>query len=377
MAEKVWELYKLMTGEENPFFSPMSINMALLLAAIGARGNTRKEICDYLGVKASDETIAAEMTKLLQELQSDEITIEIGNRLFVQQNFPVNNRVGKIQVDVENADFQRDAEAVRQHINSWVEDKTHGKICDLLPRQSIGSATVLVLVNAIYMLARWRFEFDPEMTSPDTFHAADGDHEVEMMYMEGKRLPYFVMTSAVAVSLPYEDSNFQMVAILPKDKKSMADLEAEIEKQGGFQFILKGLNFGLPVNLWFPRHQIEAAYTLKDVLTQLDVVDLFGNSDLTGFNPILRAPIDELYHKAFLRIEECGTVAAAATGGGVSLCIGSTSEELNLKFDQPYMLLIKKGDLIIFLGRVDKPVAPTGKSPFADEEDEPDKGFWR
>ena len=60
------------------------------------------------------------------------------------------------QASLERLDFA-DGEAARQTINTWVADQTNQKIKDLIPPGILNSATVMVLVNAIYFKGRIEF----------------------------------------------------------------------------------------------------------------------------------------------------------------------------------------------------------------------------
>ncbi|NXA48179.1 SPB6 protein, partial [Nothocercus julius] len=60
---------------------------------------------------------------------------------------------------LEPTDFVHSSEDSRKQINRWVEDKTEGKIQNLLAKGMINSATRLVLVNAIYFKGNWESIF--------------------------------------------------------------------------------------------------------------------------------------------------------------------------------------------------------------------------
>jgi len=55
----------------------------------------------------------------------------------------------------------RAAERASHTINTWVEDQTQQKIEELLRRRDVGSATVLVLTNAIYFNGDWASRLRP------------------------------------------------------------------------------------------------------------------------------------------------------------------------------------------------------------------------
>ncbi|NXU43262.1 SPB8 protein, partial [Drymodes brunneopygia] len=56
---------------------------------------------------------------------------------------------------LEQLDFIHACEDARNQINGWVEERTEGKIQNLLAEGILNSLTRLVLVNAIYFKGNW------------------------------------------------------------------------------------------------------------------------------------------------------------------------------------------------------------------------------
>ncbi|NWS23370.1 ILEUA inhibitor, partial [Pachyramphus minor] len=70
---------------------------------------------------------------------------------------------------LEPTDFMHAWEDSRKQINGWVEEKTEGKIQNLLAEGILDSLTRLVLVNAIYFKGNWEKQFDKERTRERPF----------------------------------------------------------------------------------------------------------------------------------------------------------------------------------------------------------------
>ncbi|NXK52210.1 SPB6 protein, partial [Chauna torquata] len=70
---------------------------------------------------------------------------------------------------LEETDFVNAAENSRKQINGWVEERTEGKIQNLLAEGILDSMTRLVLVNAIYFKGNWEKKFDKERTKEMPF----------------------------------------------------------------------------------------------------------------------------------------------------------------------------------------------------------------
>ncbi|NXG00840.1 SPB6 protein, partial [Sakesphorus luctuosus] len=71
---------------------------------------------------------------------------------------------------LEATDFVNAWEDSRKQINGWVEERTEGKIPNLLAEGILNSLTRLVLVNAIYFKGNWEKQFDKEITTEKVFH---------------------------------------------------------------------------------------------------------------------------------------------------------------------------------------------------------------
>ncbi|KAK2113196.1 hypothetical protein P7K49_007462 [Saguinus oedipus] len=70
---------------------------------------------------------------------------------------------------MEELDFISAVEKSRKHINTWVAEKTEGKIAELLSPGTVDSLTKLVLVNAIYFKGNWDKQFRKENTKERPF----------------------------------------------------------------------------------------------------------------------------------------------------------------------------------------------------------------
>ncbi|MEA3461448.1 MAG: serpin family protein, partial [Bacteroidota bacterium] len=107
-------------------------------------------------------------------------------------------------------------------INQWIEDKTNDKIKDMLDQ--IPNDAVMYLINAIYFNATWKYEFEKGDTYQGDFNLVGGTkHQVDYMRVSGN-FQYTSNEDFTAVELPYGDSTFSMVVMLPTSEKEVSDL---------------------------------------------------------------------------------------------------------------------------------------------------------
>src|SRR5262249_35667038 len=107
----------------------------------------------------------------------DPIAWHAANQLFGQEGYAFRPEFLALMrhgyaAPLQPLDFRADVEGSRSTINSWVEDETHAKIRNLIPRGGIKHDTRLVLVNALYLKAPWAEPFKKEHTQPEPFHIA-------------------------------------------------------------------------------------------------------------------------------------------------------------------------------------------------------------
>lgn len=160
------KLYTKLAGgsQENAFFSPSSISIALAMIYAGAKGSTANEI-EQLMDWSKPNTVDDMMQKLQESiLSSSGVEVSLANGLWAQQGFAILNQYtdllkSRYQIEVGAGDFELEADCARKKINKWVEEKTNDKIKNILASGAVGPHTKLVLINAVYFKGSWEMEF--------------------------------------------------------------------------------------------------------------------------------------------------------------------------------------------------------------------------
>ncbi|NWI62325.1 SPB6 protein, partial [Todus mexicanus] len=117
-----------------------------------------------------------EYPSLLSEINdpSTKYILRTANRLYGEKTFEFLSSFIELSQKLyhsglERMDFKGAWEDSRKQINSWVEEKTEGKIQNLLAEGVLDSQTRLVLVNAIYFKGNWEKQFNKESTTEMPF----------------------------------------------------------------------------------------------------------------------------------------------------------------------------------------------------------------
>ncbi|KAL8168998.1 UNVERIFIED_CONTAM: hypothetical protein K2H54_031095 [Gekko kuhli] len=146
------------SGKKNLVFSPMCISSAFAMLALGARSETSDQILRGLNFQPAEITernIHEGFHDLIYLLNSGSsgLHMEMGCCLFVQNKLHPQpdflyglRNIYRGDIYMEN--FKNTAETI-QHINSYVERKTHGKISKLIDR--VDPITEILMVSFFYM----------------------------------------------------------------------------------------------------------------------------------------------------------------------------------------------------------------------------------
>ncbi|MEO0263005.1 MAG: serpin family protein [candidate division WOR-3 bacterium] len=358
-----FELYfKLKDKEENIFFSPFSINSAFLIVYEGSRGNTKKEIEDVFGFP-EEKIRRPNFARIFNEINREDkkYTLYTANALWVQKDFRILKEYKEIIKkyyisEIENLDFAGETEKSRQIINSWVSEKTRGKIKDLIPQGGLNALTRAVITNAIYFKGNWLKKFDEKNTKEEDFFVSEEKRiKVPMMKMEKEIFNYFEDDKLQVIEIPYDGEEVSMFIFLPKslDINSINEY-LNYEK---FKEIKENIRRE-EVDIYIPKFKMETKYLLNNVLYEMGIKDAFSeiDADFSGISGKKELFISNVYHKAYIEVNEEGTEAAAATG--IVVEITAVRFRKIFKADHPFVFLIydKKLENILFLGRIVNPL---------------------
>ena len=363
------DLHEILRNEgnfvnENLFYSPASLLIALAMTCFGARGKTAEELANVLHL-VPDSSSGPNMKKFLSSLNSssdNNTKLLTANKLFIEKSLEIlkSYRAGMqefYESEITSVNYKQRTEEVREEINNWVEQKTNDKIKGLIPLGMLSSDTRLVLVNAIYFKGLWLQPFLKEDTSPGTFFvAANQTIQVQMMrqeahfkFLESKGLGCQIL------ELPYIGSKMSMVIFLPVETDGLGSLEGKITYDN-FEKSLSTLDSSRPekMEVFLPKFKLTQQFSLNDVLSKMGVSEMFiaGKADFSGITAD-SLYVSQVVHKAFIEVNEEGTEAAAATGIGVNAL--SLTPMFNA--DHPFLFFIRHRDTgaILFMGRLLKP----------------------
>ena len=357
------------TGE-NIFFSPWSISSALAITYEGARGTTAEEIQSVFHFPADTATRRTGFSELAGGLNRGGAgyALHTANALWAEESYPllpsyITTARNSYSAYVTNLDFINNPEPSRQTINQWVADQTGDTIQDLLPEGSIHPLIRLVITNAIYFKGTWDKQFSEENTVEEDFRvSASQTVRVPMMRRTDANAKYwYTETDTLQVlGMPYahkDGKELSMLVILPRDDNLVA---AEQSLTAGQVSELQQALACRQVKVYFPKFRLETEYRLSDTLIQMGMPTAFGygETDFSGMDGTKALFIDNVFHKAYVDVNEEGTEAAAATAATMMMGMEISYEPVPVfRADHPFIFLIQDSDTgnILFMGRVVNP----------------------
>jgi serpin B len=369
-----FELHQALRGKEgNLFYSPYSISLALAMTYAGARGETAKQMSDTLQFLLEQAKLHPAFNWLSAELagrgqgaqgkDGEGFRLNIVNAIWGQKDYEFLSDFLDILAENYGAglrilDFMNEAEQSRLAINDWVSERTEGRIEDLIPPGAINELTRLVLTNAIYFNAAWKYPFDEGLTANGPFYLLDGRQVIVPMMREMESFGYGKGEGYQAVELPYDGGELSMVILLPASGNFEA-FEAGLQAQE-VSDIISGLR-PTQVALTMPKFEFDSEFGLKDTLADMGMPVAFSpdEADFSGMTGNSELFISDVIHKAFVAVDEAGTEAAAATAVIVGTTSMPTEPPVEVTVDRPFIFLIRDIETgsILFVGRVLNPGA--------------------
>jgi serpin B len=348
---------------KNVFFSPSSVSWCLSMLFNGAGGNTKQEMAQALQIG----------TLSLQELNSGygewrntwvkpdpKVQIDIANSIWSRRGLAfrpefLQTNKNFYAAEVSELDFN-DPRSLST-INSWVKNKTRGKIEKIIDQ--ISADSVLFLINAIYFKGKWAMEFDPAKTKEESFLTYQGKQEkVKMMRQRGD-YQYQEQAEFQSVSLPYGDGRLSMLVFLPSKDSDLKRFNQSLTDANWEKWMTQYEKSEGTIGL--PRFRIEYEMNLNDSLKALGMRKAFDPAQ-ADFEAMIsgsqKAFVSQIKHKAFVEVNEEGTEAAAATSGEIRIVsMPLAGKTFQMIVNRPFFFAIRDSSTgaVLFMGSVSDP----------------------
>ncbi len=357
------EILKKCSNDENVVISPISMVLALSMTANGADGDTLRQMEEVLCGGISISELNKYLKKYAEQLYNGEkAKLQMGNSIWIKddsKNFVVKPEFLKTNAKYYNTDvftvpFDN---STLNNINNWVYENTDGLIDSII--DEIKDDMIIYLINTVLFDAEWQDIYMDIDISEGEFNAADGSiQNVEMM--SSKEYRYIEDENARGFIKSY-DNGYDFVAILPNEGISV---EEYLNNMTGEKLVsLLENREEITVYAKLPKFTTEYSAEMKEILEHMGMTDAFlpKKADFSGmveFPPgskYINVYISNVIHKAYVKVDERGTKAGAASAvimyGETAMAVEETE---TVTLDRPFIYAIvdKDTNLPIFMGTV-------------------------
>lgn len=346
--ESLWDFsvktFEPLRKEENRFYSPLSLYLALSMLEEGALEESLRELQGVLGQEVDIKALLEHLSYDTENMQ-----VLIANSLWIQEDFSVKEDFReKLIKDHYASVYQLDLQKQESmdKISSWIAENTKDRI---KPKLSPAEMVRLYLVNTLYLKSSWLESFNEEATKEDVFYGLDKEINHPFMHQEGDNELY-VENEILQLARKTLRDGMEMYFVLPREGYNLSDIDYESIPQ-----LMKEMDSSR-IKWTMPKIHIEDEMELTEVLRSLGVKQIFEEDGKLG--NISDDPLQVSLIKQWtdLLVEEKGVEAAAAT----MIEIKDTSlppefPEVEMKLDRPFSLFITFRDLPLFFGDVYQP----------------------
>ena len=349
--------------EKNVFISPYSVSTVLQMVDNGAGGKTKDEMRQTLGLAALSQPAQnqanLDLSGMIVAAETTNVLLNTANAVWYRKGIQVKPEFISCnqefyQATVEGLDFDDPASA--GIINSWVNEKTHGRIPGMISGP-IRPTVLLYLANAVYFKGKWSIPFEPKDTKDRDFHLrGDRQRKLPMMFQDGN-FSYRRGTGYQAVRLPYKDWSLGMYIFLPDTNSSPENLLRIINGDNWQRVTVPGFS-DRKGKLVLPRFKFDYGVDLQQPLRALGIKSAFA--DKADFSALCKEPafISEAQQKTFVEVNEEGTEAVAATMMTIEMGIEmNPPKPFEMIVDRPFLFVIEhtESKSILFMGVVFDP----------------------
>lgn len=267
---------------------------------------------------------------------------------------------------VASLNFVGDPKGAAAEINSWVDENTHHQILAIVGE--IEPDTRLILTDAVYFKATWSLPFNKAETRPRPFHLMSGDSRQAALMDQSESFSYFENQNFQAIQLPYgNEGRYAMYVFLPRKTAGLPGFLRSLDethwKRWTSQFDENRGEIALP--------KFETTYSeqLNDALEAMGMRLAFDDrkADLSRIplhpNPGTPLFISDVEHKTWMKVDEEGTEAGAATSVVIEeASLSATPHPFVMIVDHPFFFAItdQESGALLFAGVVMDPTSTGG-----------------
>lgn len=369
-----FELYDSLRGTSgNLCFSPYSIASALAIPYAGVKSASQEQmrtVMRFLSQPRQVNEVFAGLNKFYTTawfLGSNECRLFFGNALWIQRDFaPLKNYTDLVNSafpqGVKYVDFNRNSEGARYNMNTWIREKTQGRITEEIQKEDVAGQPPMILASSAFFKGVWHHPFNPALTKEGPFFLdAKTTTSAKMMSLSGK-FKVFKNNDMAMIELPYRGGfkgtpELAMVIILPSANFGLASIEEKFYNDNWVGWLAGMREEACIVTI--PKFTIQQTFDIGALLARSGMQTLFTEqADFSGISAKSGLYLKRVIHGAYLSIDEKGSDAISANPLAVSDATAGLPEgAVIFKADHPfiYVVMDRIQGTILYLGRYKAP----------------------
>lgn len=346
-------LEETLKEKDQALISPLSLEVALKMAAQGAKGETLDEMLKALGESEPDLEKMGERLKGLEQAG-----VVSASGLYTSPGVTLEDAyLSALEQALDARYFTQQGEALKPVLDEWINEATQGLIKEYPFEIDLGqgeSQWMVVLLNALSLKAKWEKPFVEAENG--VFHGPDGDMEVPMLNQTTDYAYQQTEDGTQCVYLPYESGDLGMTLLLPGED----GLEALVKrlKEDPSPYLQTAAQPTCAVSLTMPTLDLSVENSLKQTLKAVMPISFSDLADFSGMSAESKLGIGDVQQNVRLKVDEMGTEAAAATAVVLSP-MSAVLSSVQVCADRPYAFIISDpaGENILFAGAIRNPAA--------------------
>ena len=357
----------------NFVYAPMIVSLGLGLLYIGANSNTKDEIHKALHLYEVQDfhllpAFAAMHWDVVRSSLPKGCTYEAAVRIFAPLD---NSMIASYEETcntyelprLKNVDFKTRPDLARKEINQWADDRTNGRVKDIIPLGIVDRDVRLLMVCAAYMRPHWLHEFDPRKTFKGSFHLpAKEIMSIQMMTLQHTfRYTSISKLDSDMLEIPFANGHIKLYVVLPKKNEGLSKLENKFSRTM-METAIESLSEEM-VDLHFPKFRFELGFVVGDMLQKVGVKDLFSGekADMSGLDGGKALFLSRIFHHIYLVFHEKGADTDSVPVASLYDTGPPNTKPKNAKTfraDHPFLFFIMddRTEAILLLGRVVRPM---------------------
>ena len=344
----------LLDGSQNIVMSPYSAGACMAMVLAGAANKTLDQMCTAIGIDVECEDAFMREHKTRSKYlnsEHDGLELVVCNSLWADGSVEAGYKAAC--KDYFNAEVFPLSN--KETINAWICVKTKNKIPELLKEKVSGPS---VVVNAVYFKGTFDTRFPIDATKdclfyPDYDDGTPGDAVMVPTMKKVEKMKYIDHTAGTIVELPYGNSTFGLVIILPSQALGVALAVQQIIGED-WTSVRDSMALEL-VDLKLPKCSLKYDFSLKSTMQDMGMNDVFSPSDACLDRLMKSEPgayIVDVVQAATMDVNEEGveaTAATAAIAGTRSCRVGRRPTPIDVNVNRPYIMLVVDNELDVIL----------------------------